>query len=72
MTPAEIAANRRGILCMSGAMACFIPASKLVYDYISGFQQPHKDGTSKLVEGRLLLFRKSTSMATRSADRKRL
>ena len=24
MTPAEIAANRRGILCMSGAMACFI------------------------------------------------
>ena len=42
---------------------CFIivcnntSASKLVYDYISGFQQPHKDGTSKLVEGRLLLFR---------------
>ena len=42
---------------------CFIivcnntSASKLVYDYISGFQQPHKDGTSRLVEGRLELFR---------------
>ena len=42
---------------------CFIvvcnntSASKLVYDYISGFQQPHKDGSSKLVEGRLPLFR---------------
>jgi type III restriction enzyme len=42
---------------------CFIvvcnntSASKLVYDYISGFQQPHKDGGSKLVEGRLPLFR---------------
>ena len=42
---------------------CFIvvcnntSASKLVYDFISGFQQPHKDGTSKLVEGRLPLFR---------------
>ena len=42
---------------------CFIivcnntSASKLVYDYISGFQQSHKDGTSKLVEGRLPLFR---------------
>lgn len=42
---------------------CFIvvcnntSASKLVYDYISGFQQPHRDGTSKLVEGRLPLFR---------------
>ena len=42
---------------------CFIivcnntSASKLVYDYISGFQQPHKDGTSRLVEGRLPLFR---------------
>ena len=42
---------------------CFIvvcnntAASKLVYDYISGFQQPHTDGTSKLVEGRLPLFR---------------
>ena len=42
---------------------CFIvvcnntSASKLVYDYISGFQQPHKDGTSKLIEGRLPLFR---------------
>ena len=42
---------------------CFIivcnntSASKLVYDYVSGFQQPHQDGTSKLVEGRLPLFR---------------
>ncbi len=42
---------------------CFIvvcnntSASKLVYDYISGFQQAHKDGASKLVEGRLPLFR---------------
>ena len=42
---------------------CFIvvcnntSASKLVYDYISGFQQPHADGSSKLVEGRLPLFR---------------
>ncbi|MFZ3139615.1 BPTD_3080 family restriction endonuclease [Polaromonas sp.] len=42
---------------------CFIvvcnntSASKLVYDYISGFQQQHKDGTSTLVEGRLPLFR---------------
>ena len=42
---------------------CFIvvcnntSASKLVYDYISGFQQQHLDGSSKLVEGRLPLFR---------------
>ncbi|OZB63726.1 MAG: restriction endonuclease [Thiomonas sp. 13-66-29] len=42
---------------------CFIivcnntSASKLVYDYISGFQQQSKDGTSTLVEGRLPLFR---------------
>ena len=42
---------------------CFIvvcnntSASKLVYDFISGFQQPQQDGTSKLVEGRLPLFR---------------
>ncbi len=42
---------------------CFIvvcnntSASKLVYDYISGFQQQQKDGGSKLVEGRLSLFR---------------
>ncbi|MEO8342308.1 MAG: DEAD/DEAH box helicase family protein [Gallionella sp.] len=42
---------------------CFIvvcnntSASKLVYDYISGFQQQHEDGTSKLVEGRFALFR---------------
>jgi type III restriction enzyme len=42
---------------------CFIvicnntSASKLVYDFISGFYQTHKDGSSKLVEGRLPLFR---------------
>lgn len=42
---------------------CFIvvcnntAASKLVYDYISGFQQQHEDGTSQLVDGRLSLFR---------------
>lgn len=42
---------------------CFIvvcnntSASKLVYDYISGFQQSHEDGSSKLVEGRFALFR---------------
>lgn len=42
---------------------CFIvvcnntSASKLVYDYISGFQQQHEDGSSKLVEGRFALFR---------------
>lgn len=32
-------------------------ASKLVYDYIAGFQQPQKDGSTRLVEGRLPLFR---------------
>lgn len=42
---------------------CFIvvcnntSTSKLVYDYISGFQQQHEDGTSKLIEGRFALFR---------------
>lgn len=42
---------------------CFIvvcnntSASKLVYDYISGFQQPHNDRVSRLVAGRLPLFR---------------
>jgi type III restriction enzyme len=42
---------------------CFIvvcnntSTSKLVYDYISGFQQEHEDGSSHLVEGRLPLFR---------------
>jgi type III restriction enzyme len=41
---------------------CFIvvcnntSTSKLVYDYISGFQQENDDGTSQLVEGRLKLF----------------
>lgn len=42
---------------------CFIvvcnntSASKLVHDYIAGFQQPQKDGSTRLVEGRLPLFR---------------
>lgn len=42
---------------------CFIvvcnntATSKLVYDYISGFQQENEDGTSRLVNGRLELFR---------------
>ena len=31
--------------------------SKLVYDFISGFQQENEDGTSTLVPGRLELFR---------------
>jgi len=41
---------------------CFIvvcnntSTSKLVYDFISGFQQENDDGTSQLVEGRLKLF----------------
>ena len=42
---------------------CFIvvcnntSTSKLVYDYISGFLQENKDGSSQLVAGRLPLFR---------------
>jgi type III restriction enzyme len=42
---------------------CFIvvcnntSASKLVYDYMSGFQQQYENGSSKLVEGRFALFR---------------
>lgn len=42
---------------------CFIvvcnntSASKLVYDYISGFQRTNKDGTTQLEYGRLPLFR---------------
>jgi type III restriction enzyme len=42
---------------------CFIvvcnntATSKLVYDYISGFQQKNVDGTTSLVNGRLALFR---------------
>ena len=41
---------------------CFIvvcnntASSKLVYDYISGWQQPENDGTSKYQAGRLALF----------------
>ena len=42
---------------------CFIvvcnntSASKLVYDYISGFHQTNEDGTSQVANGRLELFR---------------
>lgn len=42
---------------------CFIvvcnntATSKLVYDYISGFQRPHKDSNSRFVPGCLPLFR---------------
>ena len=44
------------------APPCFIvvcnntATSKLVYDYISGFQRQHEDGASSLVPGRLELF----------------
>jgi type III restriction enzyme len=46
-----------------GVPPCFIivcqntAVSKLVYDYVSGFYQEQEDGTSKLVNGRLALFR---------------
>ena len=42
---------------------CFIvvcnntSTSKLVYDYVSGFQQKNEDGTSTLINGRLAFFR---------------
>jgi type III restriction enzyme len=42
---------------------CFIvvcnntSASKLVYDYISGFHRPNEDGTTSFEDGRLALFR---------------
>ncbi|MGH8503736.1 MAG: BPTD_3080 family restriction endonuclease [Gammaproteobacteria bacterium] len=42
---------------------CFIvvcnntSTSKLIYDYISGFQRHHKDGASRFEQGRLPLFR---------------
>jgi type III restriction enzyme len=39
------------IVCQNTAI------SKLVYDYISGFQQQKEDGSSELVNGRLALFR---------------
>ena len=39
------------IVCQNTAI------SKLVYDYISGFQREHDDGTSAYVPGRLELFR---------------
>ena len=39
------------IVCQNTAI------SKLVYDFISGFQQKNEDGTSTLVNGRLGLFR---------------
>jgi len=46
-----------------GVDPCFIvvcnntSTSKLVYDFISGFQQEHEDGRSNIVPGRLPLFR---------------
>lgn len=39
------------VICQNTAI------SKLVYDFISGFQQKKADGTSTLVNGRLALFR---------------
>ena len=39
------------IVCQNTAI------SKLIYDYISGFYQQHEDGSSKLMNGRLALFR---------------
>ena len=39
------------IVCQNTAI------SKLVYDFVSGFQQPNDDGTSTLVNGRFPLFR---------------
>ena len=39
------------IVCQNTAI------SKLVYDFISGFDRKEEDGTSKLVNGRLALFR---------------
>jgi len=46
-----------------GVPPCFIivcnntATSKLVYDYVSGFERQNQDGTAKLIEGRLPLFR---------------
>ena len=46
-----------------GVPPCFIvvcnntSTSKLVYDYISGFQRENDDGSKKLINGRLELFR---------------
>ena len=51
---------------------CFIvvcnntAASKLVYDYISGFYREKDDGSRILENGRLGLFGTSTTTATRS------
>ena len=39
------------IVCQNTAI------SKLVYDYVSGFQREHDDGSSSLENGRLALFR---------------
>jgi type III restriction enzyme len=39
------------IVCQNTAI------SKLVYDYVSGFQRKNEDGTATLVNGRLALFR---------------
>ncbi len=39
------------IVCQNTAI------SKLIYDYVSGFQRPNEDGTTTLEHGRLALFR---------------
>jgi len=52
------------------APPCFIivcnntSASKLVYDYVSGFHRKNDDGTSALENGRLELFATLTNTAT--------
>ena len=52
---------------------CFIvvcnntATSKLVYDYIAGFQQEHDDGTSQFHNGRLELFRNYDHQGNRLA-----
>ena len=52
---------------------CFIvvcnntATSKLVYDYIAGFQQEHDDGTSQFHNGRLELFRNYDRQGVRLA-----
>lgn len=52
---------------------CFIivcnntSTSKLIYDYISGFNQENEDGSSKLINGRLELFRNFDEHGTQLA-----
>ena len=55
----ELSGRKRAFACRR----CFIvvcnntATSKLVYDYVSGFQRKHEDSTAALVNGRLALFR---------------